>query len=505
MEHLLNALGDLCTLRMAGIILLSAAYGIFFGAIPGLTATMAVALLVPVAFYLPPLEALAAVVTLEACAIWAGDIPNALVRIPGTPASAAYTDDIYAWGRRGQGDRILGRSLLFSVTGGLFGVLVLVFLAQPLAKVAGWFTSAEYFWFYVLGLGCTVVVSRGSPLRGAFALLIGLFLSTVGLGAGHARPRFTFGIPELFHGIDMIPAMIGLFGVSEVLRSMMSLEGQPPVVAAEGEKRGLIGSVFSGAFVELFRRPIALLRSSSIGAVIGMLPGAGADIAAWVSYGFSRRFSKKPEEYGKGSEEGVVDASTANNASLAGAWVPALVFGIPGDSITAIVIGILMMKNLKPGPEIFEKQGQLVAALYIVFFLANLLLIPIGFLAIKAGGLIIRVPRKILVPVILLFCVIGAFAINQSGFDVGVMLVMGVLGFFLDRRQIPLGPIVLGLVLGGPLEEKFIQTVTKSDGSLAAFVDRPGSALLAAVCLAMWGAPLLKRLLFRAKTVTPAA
>jgi TctA family transporter len=475
-----------------GVILLAAVYGIFFGAIPGLTATMAVALVVPLTYWLGPVPALAAVVTLEACAIFAGDIPCALVRIPGTPASAAYADDLYALGKGGQHQRALGRSIVFSVTGGLVGVLALIFLLRPLAAVAGWFTSAEYFWFYVLGLGCAVVVTRGSPIAGGVSLLVGLLLASVGQGAGHATPRFTLGIPDLYHGIDLVPAMIGLFGVSEVFRNLMTAGA--PEERIDGKPAG---GVFGGAFAELWRRKWGALRSSGIGTVIGMLPGAGADIAAWVSYGVSRRFSKKPEDYGRGSMEGYTDASASNNASLAGAWIPALVFGIPGDSITAIVIGILMMKNLRPGPEILDKQADLVASLYIVFVLANLLLIPIGWLAVRAGGALVRVPRKVLVPVILLFCTLGSYSINGSTFDVGVMLVLGLLGLVLERYGFPLGPVVLGLVLGNPLEEKMIQTLTKSDGSLVAFVDRGPSIVLALLAAALWSWPVVRRLFLK--------
>ncbi len=494
MEDLLQAARDVFTPQILGIILLAAVYGVFFGAVPGLTATMAVALIVPLTYFMGPLPALAAVITLAACAIYAGDIPCALVRIPGTPASAAYTDDLYAVSQIHGPYSGLTRTLIFSVAGGLFGVAAFVLFAPQLAGVAERFASAEYFWFYVLGLGCAAVVSRGSPLKGTVALLLGLLLSTVGLGAGHAEPRFTFDIPELFHGIDLIPAMIGLFGISEILRIVLVMDAEPGKTAGFQPARGF---PIAQTLRELWTRKVAWFRSSSIGTVIGMLPGAGADIAAWVSYGVSRRFSRKPQEYGKGSVEGLSDASAANNASLAGAWVPALVFGIPGDSITALVIGILMMKNLRPGPEIFERQGRLVMSLYVVFFLANLILIPVGLAAIKAGGALVRVPRKVLVPVILLFCVIGAFAINGSPFDVGVMAAMGLLGFVLDRFGVPPGPVVLGLVLGGPLEEKIIQTLTKSEGSLWAFVDRPVARVLACLTLALWLWPLAARFVRR--------
>ena len=490
------------------IILLSAAYGVFMGAVPGLTATMAVALVIPVTFFLDPIPALAAIVTLEACAIFAGDIPNALLRIPGTPASAAYADDMYALGRTGRSDQALGVCLVFSVFGGLLGTAILIWFAPPLARLATWFTVAEYFWLYLIGLSCAVIVSRGTTLQATFGLLIGLLLSTVGLSAVHTQARFTFGQAELFQGINFIPAMIGLFGVSEVFRNLLRLDAAPEEFATDRTgRRGLwgrfvshpIASVFGGTFPLLWRRKWNATGAGLLGSLIGMLPGAGADIAAWVSLAVSKRFSPRPQEYGAGSLEGIGDSTTANNSALAGAWVPALVFGIPGDSVTAIVIGVLLMKNIKPGPDIFETQGHLVYSIYVMFLLANVVLLPIGLLAIKAGGYVVRVPRHVLLPVILLFCVIGSYAINGSYFDVGVMLVMGVLGFVLERHRVPLGPVVLGIILGGPLEERFIQTLMGSGGNWLAFFSRPAAAALGGICILLWVTPPLIGLLRRGR------
>lgn len=489
--------------RIWFIILLAALYGVFMGAVPGLTATMGVALIVPLTYFMDPVAAIAAVVTLVACAIFAGDIPNALLRIPGTPASAAYADDAYTLTQRGEANRALGVCLAFSVVGGLFGAAILICFARPLAAVATQFSVIEYFWLYVLGLSCAVIVSRGSPVRAGVGLMIGLFFSSVGLSAVHTQARFTFGQPELYQGINFIPAMIGLFGLSEVLRNMAALRPgiTIPSISTSHSPRARnswlfasIASVFEGTGSLLWRRKIHGLRSGAIGAAIGMLPGAGADIAAWVSMAVSKRWSKNPSLYGKGSVDGISDATTANSSALAGAWVPALVFGIPGDSVTAIVIGVLLMKNVTPGPEIFTKQALLVYSIYWIFIVANLILLPIGFAAIKAGGYLIRVPRHILLPVILLFCIVGAYATNGSYFDVGLMGAMGLLGFALERFSVPLGPVVLGIILGGPLEERFIQSLTSSGGSIAPFFSRPVAAVLGVVALLVWLAPPLLKL-----------
>jgi putative tricarboxylic transport membrane protein len=296
--------------------------------------------------------------------------------------------------------------------------------------------------------------------------------------------------------------MIGLFGVSEVFRNVLHLEARAkasrtaPSRAARPVdtlwRRWLVGpvaSVFGSALPLAWRRKWHVLRSGMIGSLIGMLPGAGADIGAWVSLAASKRLSKTPDEYGSGSLEGIGDATAANNSALAGAWIPAMVFGIPGDSVTAIVIGVLLMKNVKPGPEIFAKQGPLVYSIFLMFLVANLVLIPIGFLAIKTGGYVVRVPPRVLLPLILLFCVIGSYAVNGSYFDVGVMLAMGILGFVLERREVPLGPVVLGIILGGPLEERFVQTLTASGGHPGALFAWPLAAPLGAISILVWLIP----------------
>jgi putative tricarboxylic transport membrane protein len=472
------------------IVFLSAFFGVFVGSIPGLTATMAVALLVPITYWLDPIAALAAVVSMVACAIFAGDIPCTLLRIPGTPASAAYANDARNLTRQGKSDLVLGTALVCSVAGGILGAIVLMLLGHQLAKVATAFSAVEYFWLYLLGLSCAVVVSSGPKINGLLALTIGLLLSTVGLSAVHSKARFTFGIAELYGGINFIPAMIGLFGVSEVLNSM--LDAGRPILDEEREsgiencKRRT--SLFGSGIRMLSQRKGHVLRSAGIGSLIGMLPGAGADIAAWVSFAVSKHFSKKPELYGRESIEGIADATTANNAALAGAWIPALILGIPGDSVTAIVIGVLLMKNITPGPDIFTKQTELVYSIYVIFILANIMLIPVGYAAIKAASRLIRIPRAILLPAILLFCIVGSYSLNASYLDVGVMLVMGVLGFVLERHRVPLAPIVLALILGPMVEERFIQIITGSDGSFAGFVNpqRPLALGLAAVFALVW-------------------
>jgi len=243
--------------------------------------------------------------------------------------------------------------------------------------------------------------------------------------------------------------------------------------------------------------PTQILRGSVLGTIVGALPGAGADIAAWMSYAMSKKFSKEPEKFGTGHVEGIVESGSANNSALAGAWIPALVFGIPGDSITAIVIGVLYMKNMNPGPTLFTTNPQNIYAVYLLFIIANLIMLPLGYLCIKVAKSILKVPRDVLMPVILLFCVVGAFAINNTGFDVGVMLVAGFVAYMLEANGFPITPLILGVVLGGMLEENLVSSLIKSDGSVLAFFSRPIAATLGAVTFAIWFWPLVKRHLVR--------
>ncbi|MFM9887619.1 MAG: tripartite tricarboxylate transporter permease [Burkholderiales bacterium] len=486
MADLATAFGLVFQPYVLWVILGSAVFGLFVGAIPGLTATMATALLVPITFFMPPVPAIAAIVTATAMAIFAGDIPGALMRIPGTPASAAYVDEAYAMTRKGQAELALGAGLVFSVVGGVFGTIVLVTAAPWLADVALRFSSFEYFWLVLLGLTCAVFIAADNPLKGIVSLLIGLIISAIGLDNPAGHPRFTFGSIELLGSVGLIPMMIGMFAVSEILRFAVTTNAKAEVVVDQ------IGNVFRGMWTLTKRYPVPIMRGNIVGTAIGALPGAGADIAAWVSYAMSKRFSKEPEKFGTGHVEGIIESGASNNSALAGAWIPALVFGIPGDSITAIVIGVLYLKNIIPGPMIFINDVANVYAIFIVFFLANLLMIPLGFLAIKGAKQILRMPRNVLMPIILLFCIVGAFAINNALFAVGVMLVFGVLAYLMEENGYPVAPTILGVILGTMLEEHFVTSMIKADGELLGFFARPIAAGLGFATILVWLWPILR-------------
>ena len=484
MDAVLTAAGMVFQPYVLMVIGLSALYGLFVGAIPGLTATMATALLVPVTFFMAPIPAVAAIVTATAMAIFSGDIPSALLRMPGTPASAAYTDEAYLLTRKGQAELALGAGLVFSALGGIFGVVVLSVAAPALAEVALRFSSFEYFWLVMLGFTCAVFIAGSDPLKGVLSLLLGLLVGCVGLDNPAAAPRYTFGNAELMGGISLIPLMIGMFAISEVLRFAISTE--KPELAVDRP----FGNVFAGMWGVLRKYPLPLLRGSALGTAVGALPGAGADIAAWMSYAMSKRLSKEPEKFGTGHVEGIVEAGAANNSALGGAWIPALVFGIPGDSITAIAIGVLYLKNLNPGPTLFVHNPQNIYAVFIIFMLAQVLMLPFGWLAIKVAKQILRIPAAKLMPLILLFCVVGSFAINNTVFGVVIMLVAGVVAFFMERWGFPVAPTILGVVLGNMLEEQFFASLVKADGRVFAFFERPIAAALGVLTLLIWTSPL---------------
>ena len=487
MDALITAFGLVFQPYVLAVIAASAVYGLFVGAIPGLTATMATALLVPVTFFMPPVPAVAAIVTATAMAIFSGDIPSALLRMPGTPASAAYTDEAYLLTRSGRAELALGAGLVFSVLGGIFGVLVLIVAAPALAEIALKFSSFEYFWLVMLGFTCAVFIAGSDPLKGIIALLLGLLIACVGLENPAGAPRWTFGNTELMGGIPLIPLMIGMFAVSEVLRFACSTER--PEMAVDRP----FGNVFKGMWGLIKKYKLGLLRGSALGTAVGALPGAGADIAAWMSYAVSKKFSKEPEKFGTGHVEGIVESGAANNSALGGAWIPALVFGIPGDSITAIAIGVLYLKDMNPGPMLFVNNPQNIYAVFIVFVLAQLLMLPFGWAAIKAAKRILRIPAALLMPLILLFCVVGSFAINNSLFGVVVMVVAGVLAFYMERWGFPVAPTILGVVLGTMLEEHFFSSLVKADGQFLAFFERPIAGVLGVMTLLIWLVPLWRR------------
>lgn len=466
-------------------ITISALFGLFVGMIPGLSSTMAVALLVPVTFAMSPVAALATIITCSAMSIFAGDVPGAFLRMPGTPSSAAYTNDMNDLVKAGRVGDALGMSAIASVFGGIIGTIFLILGAPLLADFALNFSSYEYFWLALLGLSCATLVAGDDALKGGISLMLGLFLAVVGLDFVTGVQRFTFGSINLQGGIGFIAVMIGAFALAELLRRAANYSDRQHEVRIEVSGRPLPD------MKTLWQNKTPIARGGVVGTLIGVLPGAGADIAAWVAYAISKRFSKTPEKFGYGSTEGVAGASSANNAALSGSYVPTLVFGIPGDSITAIVVGVLILKGIQPGPLVFTQSGDLVNALYIIFILANLLLIPFGILAIYMGRFAISLRDEILYPTIMLLCIFGAYAVSNNVFELWVVLVTGLLVWVMNENDYPTAPLILGLVLGQIVEQNFMSSIIKANGNLIAFIDRPVAATLGTLTLIVWLFPMI--------------
>ena len=456
--------------------LLAMVLGIFVGAMPGLTATMAVALIVPLTFHTPPIVGLAMILGVSFTAIFAGDIPATFLRVPGTPASGAAVLDGYEMNKQGKGPLAIALDLSCSTLGGTIGVLILITISPILATFALQFTHFEYFWLALLGLSMSAVITKGSTMKGLISMTGGLILSTIGLDIITGYPRFSFGHTYLMSGINFIPVMIGLFGISEVLRSISVTSHDQLGDAA------IISNVkadFRSGGKIMGRNKRLILQSSVIGTLIGALPGAGADIAAWVAYGMAKKTSKTPEKFGTGSEEGVIAPTTANNAALGGTWIPALVFGIPGDSITAIVLGAMMMYGLKPGPLVFQGSRDLVNQIFTVAVISQFFLLVLGYLGIRAFTWFFKFPRNVVLAGITIFSIIGAYALRSSTFDVGLVLIFGILGYLMERVTIPLPPFILGLILGPMIEENLRIGLVKTSGNFWPFFNRPISAFFA--------------------------
>ena len=476
----LAILGQLADPYLLLVILASAFYGLFIGAVPGLTALMASALLVPFIIFMEPLPAIASIITASAMAIFAGDIPGALLRMPGTPASAAYTDDAHALTRKGKTVMALGAGLFASAAGGLFSAVILTLAAPSLARIALSFSSVEYFWLGVLGLSCATFVAGPSLPKGLASLFLGLTLATIGMDPTSGIPRFTFGSSNLMGGLGLIPVLIGLFAISELMRNANSeFHGH-----ADTHR---MGPIFSTIGARLLPHKVGILRGGLIGTVVGALPGAGSDIAAWISYAIARRGSRiGRKDDDDGAVERIMSASAANNASLGGAYIPATVFGIPGDAITAIVISVMFIKGINPGPTLFLNNPDVIYTIFAIFFIANLLMVPLGILCIRAFGLILKLPTSYVSPVILLFCILGAFSVENTLFAVGLVALFGVLGYLMEINEIPLAPAILGLILGPLIEQTFMTTMLKSQGDLLIFFERPIGGTIGAFTILVW-------------------
>lgn len=482
--ELMNILRGLTDPTLLATIAVCTLYGALVGALPGLSATMAVALLVPFTFYMDPVTAVAAIVATTTTGIFAGDISGALLRIPGTPASAAYVADSATIAERGQPRTALFVSLFAGVCGGIIGVGALALAAPLLADFSKNFSSDEMFWLAALGLSCAVFVADAPPAKTLASLFIGLAVACVGIDIAVGEPRYTFGLYDLFDGVEFISAMIGFFALTELFKA--AVMQRDPATRIQTPKMEPLGEAIGNALREIQARWKNIARSGPMGVLIGVLPGAGADVAAWIAYAVSRKFSRTPEKYGHGHAEGLVDGGAANNAAVSGAWTPALVFGIPGDSVTAIAIGVLMMKGLNPGPDIFERSGEIVYTLFGAFLMANIFMILTGGIAILLASQLLRMPKHMLMPLVLALSLIGGFAVLNSVFSIWIILVLGFLGYAMILGGLPIAPAILGVVLGPVVEQNFMTSMIKSQGALMPLFDRNISMVLGGATILIW-------------------
>jgi putative tricarboxylic transport membrane protein len=448
LDFLLAALTPLnLLLALAGV-----AAGTIIGALPGLTATMAVAVLVPFTFSMSPAAALIVLGAIYTGAIYGGAYAAILLNTPGTPSAIATTFDGYPMARQGHGDLALTVACLASVVGGLVGAAFLLLLAPPMATVALKFGPVEYFWLAIFGLTLIASLGEGSTVKGLIGGGIGLLLSMIGVAQVGGDVRYVGEFQSLLGGIGIVPALIGLYCVP-VLIDLAASPGQH--LDAGGR---VAGFRLAEALGLLLRSKFNLARSSVIGTVVGILPGAGGSIASLVSYSEAKRSSDHPERFGKGAPEGVMATESANNATVGGGFIPTLVLGIPGTPPDAIILGALMVQGLRTGPTLFTEQAPVVYTFIWGLILATLLMLPVGLLIGRfAFRTIIAIPKAVLVPSVALLTVLGSFAVHNSVHEVQQMVVLGVLAWGLGRLGFSVSPIVLGLILGSIAETGFVQ------------------------------------------------
>ncbi|WP_299357941.1 tripartite tricarboxylate transporter permease [uncultured Paracoccus sp.] len=434
-----------------GLALAGVVAGTVIGALPGLSATMAIAVLVPFTFVMDPASGLIMLGAIYTGAIYGGAFAAILVNTPGTPSSIATTFDGYPMARRGDGDLAVTLATIASVVGGLIGVFLLMTLSPRLAKLALAFQSTEYFWLAILGLTLIATLSQGNVLKGMIGGMFGLFLSMIGVAVIGGDVRFTAGLPSMLGGIDIVAALIGLYCIP-VLIGMVAGPGQHLEPAPSR------GFRFFEALGIALRDWLNLLRSSLIGTLVGILPGAGGSIASLIAYAEARRASPRSDEFGKGEPGGILATESANNATVGGGFIPTLVLGIPGTPPDAVIMGALMVQGIRTGPALFQSGDGVVYIFMVGLLIATLLMLPTGLIVGRyAFRFIANVPKAMLVPLIAYMTIVGSFAIHSNPHDVLVMVLMGIVGWVAARAGYGASPIVLGLVLGQIAEQGFMR------------------------------------------------
>ncbi|WP_226575983.1 tripartite tricarboxylate transporter permease [Acuticoccus sediminis] len=476
------------------------ALGIAIGALPGLSATMGIAVLIPLTFGLDPLVGLGMMAGIYNGAMYGGAIPAVLLRIPGTPASIVTTFDGYPMAQRGEAGRALQIAVVSSAIGGMVSAIVLMTLAPPLARVTLAFGPAEYFWVGVFGLSAIAVFVGKNPIKGIISGCIGLLIGCVGIDTITGAQRFTFGNVNLFDGFNIVVLLTGLYAVPPAL-----------AMAEEAVKTGISRAKLKvksehGMFDDWRRLWKVWARSSFIGVLVGLLPGAGGNIAAFLSYNETKRASPDPDAFGQGAPEGVAAGECGNNADNSAALVPALTLGVPGSAVAAVILGGLLIHGLRPGPALFRDHPDIVYGFMIQMFFTSLLLILIGgVIGTRVFIHVLRLPRVLLVPLIAGLTAVGVYSINNSMFDLYMMLGFGLLGYAMERLDFPLAPAVLGLILGPMAEENMRLALLISQNGWLVFVTRPISLGIAALTVLVLAFPIVRDSIAKRRTAHAAA
>ena len=494
-SDLLSALPNVFALANFAAVIIGVIAGIVVGAMPGLSATMAISVLVPFTFGLEPLVALGLMAGIYNGAMYGGAIPAVLLRIPGTPAAVATTFDGYPMAQKGEGGFALQVAVVSSALGGIASAFALMLLAPPLSKVTLLFGPSEVFWVAVFGLASIIFLLGGNPIKGLISACFGVFVSVVGSDPIYGNDRFTFGALELLDGINIVILLVGLYAlppVIDLLETPLKTDG------VTGSKLGTQSMWKAMPRMKGFWK--TWLRGSFIGIWIGILPGAGGSMAAFMSYNEARRGSKTPDTWGNGEPEGVAAAETANNADTASALIPALTLGIPGTAVAAVMLGGLLVHGLQPGPMLFRENPDVVFGFMWQFLFGAILLIFLGgSLATNSFARLLNLPRPLLGSVIIVLMLIGVYSIHGRMFDVYMMLGFGAIGWIMDKLKFPLPPVVLGLILGSFAEENLRLALRIGRGDWGVLFQNTTSLILVALTVAVVIGPILKRRLFDAK------
>ena len=468
------------------MIIVGVVSGIIIGALPGLSATMGVVLLLPLTFSMGIIPSLMLLLGVYCGAVYGGSITAILIRTPGTPAAAATVLDGYEFAKRGEGGRAIGVSTVSSAIGGLVSCVALLTIAPILSKFALQFSAAEYFALAVFGLTIIGCVSGKSVVRGLLAGVIGLIVATVGIDNTSGTLRYTMGSVSMLSGFSIIPAMIGLFALPQVI---MGLEqGKEKERVLQKVTRVLPSKE---DFKKIF--PLSLI-FGTVGTFIGAVPGTGATIASFLSYNEARRWSKHPEKFGTGVVEGIIAPESANNGVSGGALIPLLTLGVPGDVTTAVLLGAFLIQGLQAGPMLFTEHPDIVYSIFTGMFVINIVMLVAGLFGQKIFIKIVSMPNFIIVPMIFILCVVGSFAINNSIFDVGVMFCFGLFGYVLNKLEIPEAPVVIGLILGPLVESSLRRALILSKGSMMISVQKPISAIFLLLSLLSMSWPYFAKL-----------